>query len=278
MFDLPRLCDETFVRYVDFHDATPSTNDLAMRWAVAESLELPVLVLAETQTAGRGRGGNRWWSARGGLTFSLVLEPAEDVLPPQRWPLVSLVTALAVREALQTMVPAAECGAKWPNDLYLGGRKVGGILIESVLRRPPRIVIGIGINLNNSLAAAPAELQATASALCDAAGRELDATDALVGILQSIERWFDKFSDPAFPLAELWRPHCVLRGRVVRIENGTRQVVGVCQGIADDGALLVQTESELQRCHTGTVTAVDGIRPGAALRAQDCRPDGIADQ
>ena len=92
MFDLPRLLAETFVRRLEFHEELPSTNDLALRLAGDESSETPLLVLANRQTAGRGRGVNRWWSNDGALTFTLVGDFV-DPQSPQRWPQISLVTA-----------------------------------------------------------------------------------------------------------------------------------------------------------------------------------------
>src|SRR5438034_451345 len=99
--------------------------------------------------AGRGRGTNRWWSADGALTFSLVLEAPQERLPMSRWPQVALVAGVAVCEALERMAPRAEMRVKWPNDVYLAGRKICGILSESVPARRDRIVVGIGVNVNN---------------------------------------------------------------------------------------------------------------------------------
>src|SRR5262245_30735712 len=130
MFDLGRIESCGLVARIDYHESIGSTSDRAIELGVLDESELPLLVLAESQTAGRGRGVNRWWSAEGALTFSLVLQAPCERLPPDRWPQVALVAGVAVCEALEGLVPQAEVRVKWPNDVYLGSGKVCGILCE----------------------------------------------------------------------------------------------------------------------------------------------------
>jgi biotin-(acetyl-CoA carboxylase) ligase len=150
MFDLARLSASGLVAGIDFHESLGSTSDRALGLAAEGAIALPHLVLAQRQTAGRGRGANRWWAADGALTFSLVLAAPPDRLPPDRWPQVALVAGLAVCDALRSLAPAAELRVKWPNDVFLAGRKVCGILSESVPGWRDRLVVGIGVNVNNS--------------------------------------------------------------------------------------------------------------------------------
>src|SRR5438093_8998371 len=100
MFDLGRIESCGLVARIDYHESIGSTSDRAMELGALDEAELPLLVLAERQTAGRGRGTNRWWSDEGALTFSLVLEASHQRLPPTRWPQVALMAGLAVCEAL----------------------------------------------------------------------------------------------------------------------------------------------------------------------------------
>src|SRR5207247_1705002 len=127
--------------------------------------------LTERQTAGRGRGSNRWWTADGALTFSLVLEAPPDRLPPSRWPQVALVAGIAVCEALQTPAPRAALRVKWPNDVYLADGKICGILSESIPGWRDRLVVGIGVNVNNRVKSGPkSNVQSPKSYIADDLG------------------------------------------------------------------------------------------------------------
>lgn len=251
IIDPLRVERETFVAEADVHAELGSTNDHALRLAPTAA-RLPRLIVASRQTAGRGRGANRWWAEAGALTFSLLLDVPR--LPLERWPQVSLAVGGAVCGAIATMVPAADVRLKWPNDVYVDGRKAGGILLEV----PPapaagRIVIGIGLNVNNSLSGAPPEVRARAVSLRNIRGTPLDLTDVLIAVLRGIERDLALLgdSDPALPAR--WRRLCLLSGRSVAIYNGGRAVAGTCLGIDDDGALLLQTEAGPRRFLGGVV-------------------------
>src|SRR5262249_38308999 len=137
------------VARIDYHESIGSTSDRAMEIGALDETALPLLVVAEQQTAGRGRGADRWWSAKRALTVSLVLDAPHDRLPADRWPQVALLAGVAVCEALQGLAPRAELRVKWPNDVYLADGKVGGILCESIAGMSDRLVVGIGVNVNN---------------------------------------------------------------------------------------------------------------------------------
>lgn len=257
MLNLARLESSGIVAQIEFHAEIGSTNDRASQLAGAE-LQLPLLVIADRQTAGRGRGANRWWSAPGALTFSLLVESAAASVQPTQWPQLSLTAGLAVCEALQALLPQQLWGVKWPNDVYLGGptglQKVCGILIESPSARRGRLIIGIGINVNNSFAAAPEELRERATALCDVAGRSFDRTDVLLQVIHSLHRRWGMLGILGFgALADDWRRYCILQGQTVTLEQGGERVVGLCQSIDDDGALVLQTPTERRRCIAGTI-------------------------
>ena len=147
--DVPRLLAESCLRRADWLDQIDSTNDHALLLANQPEIESPWLIGAERQTAGRGRGANRWWGAEGSLLFSLLIDMPKMGLVSADWPRFSLITGLAAAETLASMVSSAVVGLKWPNDVWLGRRKVGGILIEQSDRFPERLVIGVGLNVNN---------------------------------------------------------------------------------------------------------------------------------
>ena len=128
--DLNRITGSTFVKRVEFHQAIDSTNNRALQVARTAEYESPLLVLAESQTQGRGRGTNLWWAQPGALTFSLLIKTDQAQLPPDRWPQVSLTAGLAVCEAIEEFVGEPAIQLKWPNDVYVRQRKACGILIE----------------------------------------------------------------------------------------------------------------------------------------------------
>lgn len=257
-FDLQRIHSQGIVRSIECHSALASTSDRALELAGREVLDTPLLVLAEVQTGGRGRGTNRWWAGPGALTFSLVLEAERIRVPPERWPKLALTAGLAVSDAISEFVPGAAIGLKWPNDVYLRGKKISGILVEVPSSRSGRVVLGIGINVNNSLSAAPPELRAGATSLIDEAERRFDLTDVLAAILGRLDREFASLAAADVDLSERWRASCLLEGQPLAVTTGAERVEGVCTGVDRDGALLVSTTAGLRRIYSGTVTLLNG--------------------
>ena len=276
-----RICRNTFVRYVEIHDELGSTNDRATELARDPQLELPALVLARRQTAGRGRGSNVWWSAEGALTFSLVIEPQEFGVSVANWPQLSLAVAVAVCDTIGEQVrrgvrrdeggdAPARWGAcesertrrvavKWPNDVMVDDAKVCGILIESPAggaAANSRLVIGIGINVNNSWRKAPHDLPVPGTALCDVTGRAHDAADVLITTLQQLEFRLRQLGGNAPELQHSWRECSWLTGHRVEVQSSGTPIYGECAGIADDGALLVQTAAGVKRFISATVRRI----------------------
>jgi BirA family biotin operon repressor/biotin-[acetyl-CoA-carboxylase] ligase len=256
LFDLPRLRSESFVRHVEHHAELASTNTRALELTEREEYELPVLVLCDHQMEGRGRGSNRWWSGEGALTFSLLIDAARWNLPADRHPRVSLATGVAVCEAVQATLPANSVGLKWPNDVHLDGRKACGILVETP-PRSGRLVVGVGLNVNNSLADAPDEVRARATSLADAAGVSFEPTEVLLAVLRQIERNLHLLATDEAALAEKWSALSVLTGRSVELTLGSRSVRGRCLGISQDGALLLNAAAGQERFYAGVVARFD---------------------
>lgn len=253
LFDVQRIEAETFVAEVAYREALPSTNDWALELARESGHRLPLLALAARQTQGRGRGANRWWSAAGALTFSLLLDtrqvlPAARMLPP-----LSLVSGLSVCEALASMLPGREVRLKWPNDILLDGGKVCGILVESPASPPDRCVVGIGINVNNSFCTAPDDVRRRAISLADATGASWNLTSVLVAVLRQLELRVADFASDRLRLGTACRPWCALTGRSVTVAAGKQRIEGVCRGIDDDGALVVWTPVDERRLVSGVV-------------------------
>ena len=248
---LCRLSDSA--QRIEFHQSLPSTNDRAAALASEEFLACPALVIAAEQTAGRGRGGNRWWSSGGGLMFSLVL-PASAAKSVPNWSGYSLIAGLAICEALAEESPAANFTVKWPNDVYANERKICGILIESPAQARGRLIVGIGVNVNNSFRAAPAELAQSAVALCDLDDQARDLTRVLLASLARLDAHWRALNEAGFAaLRGAWEERSLLTGRTVTLQSGAKQYVGRCLGIADDGSLVLQTEAGRQSFAAGSI-------------------------
>jgi BirA family transcriptional regulator, biotin operon repressor / biotin---[acetyl-CoA-carboxylase] ligase len=270
VFDLSRIFAAGLVARIDYHDSVGSTSDRALALGAIGETDLPLLVLAGRQTAGRGRGTNRWWTTEGALTFSLVLGAPRDQLPPSRWPQVALIGGLAVCEALESLAPAADLCVKWPNDVYLGGRKIAGILSESIPGWRDRLVVGIGVNVSNRVQGSGDRSQETgdgeqrtgliATSLIEQDGVQRNLTDVLLAVLDEFDRrWRELLVGRFDEVARAYRQRCLLTEKTVTIEQpGGRTVVGRCQGIDETGALVVQNEAGVELVFSGTVARWDG--------------------
>jgi BirA family biotin operon repressor/biotin-[acetyl-CoA-carboxylase] ligase len=253
-FDLDRIKDDTDICHVEYHDTLPSTNLTAVQLLGPLLDNTPALVLTSNQSAGRGRKGNAWWSSGGALTFSWVVDAASLPVAAERRPMVSLAAGLAVRDALTELLPNCPFVLKWPNDVLIGDRKICGILVEqhSVDQRQG-VIIGIGVNVNNSLLQAPSEISQRATSLYDIEGRSFDLNAVLVTILNRLSfRITQLTSQPRLALAETNR-HNVLTGRIVTLQVSEATITGVCVGVDDEGQLVLQSERQLHRCASGIV-------------------------
>ncbi len=254
--DQHRLLCETFLAGIEPHLEIASTNDRALELCADSDQQTPWLVITQRQTAGRGRGSNRWWSEGDSLLCSVIIDTVKLNLPKATWPRISLCAGAAMCDMLARNVagwPHVTVGLKWPNDVWLSGRKVCGILVEVPPQPRGRLVIGVGLNVNNSLATAPLELQTIATSLCDASGTEHDVSTLLIDWLQQFEADLKNLAAEDASLAERCRNRCVLTGRVVSLDTGGQLATGECLGIADDGALRLRLITGERRFYGGTI-------------------------
>ncbi len=265
--DSSRLRADGLARHVEVYDQLASTNDCAAELAREAAIPLPALVVARLQTAGRGRGRNTWWAADGALTFSLLIEPAALGIATARWPQVSLAVAAAVCEAVESQIdsanpqsairnPQSRLGVKWPNDVLIGDRKVCGILIESPGGPAPakdRLVIGVGVNVNNSWASAPLTAGPCGTALCDVTGRQYDVETILLDVLAAISRRLAQLANDDPRLPGDWQRLNLLAGREISVATDGRTTAGTCVEIAADGALVVATPTGPRCLYSGSV-------------------------
>lgn len=256
--DRNRLTSTTFLKRVEYFPTLVSTNDHALRLTAEPHLETPLIVIAREQTAGRGRGSNHWWSADGALTFSIVIEPALLDLAQNLWPRVAVVTGMTLCDAIQRIAPQLNTGLKWPNDVWLNQKKVAGILVEvppAAYPIPPRLVIGIGINLNNTWKNAPLEIRDKGTTLADLLEKKVLPGEILVDLMQRFEHNLRLLAHAPQLLAPRWQSLSVLTGKIVEIRQGDRLIKGSCTGIAEDGGLMLENGSVSTTIYGGTVVS-----------------------
>ena len=244
-----------FGRSVLFLSEVGSTNDVAKQWAGHGAAEGTVVV-AEAQTRGRGRQGRRWASIPGkSLLFSLILRPP---FPPQGWPLITLATAVAVARTCESF--GIGVGIKWPNDLVVQGRKLCGILAETVPGKDKMtpVVVGIGVNLTQTRKDFPRELRRIATSLFLVSGRRIVRHRFLQKLLLELERAYEHLSErDAQGILSEWRRRSVTLGKQVRVEQTTGILAGIAMDIDRSGALLVKTpKGRLEKVFSGDVVMV----------------------
>ncbi len=249
--ELARLAGATFVADVEYHDVIGSTNDRAKDLAQQGAPRLPLLVIAQRQTAGRGRGENRWWTGPGSLALSVLVDLGTFGVAGTHTPLVALAAGIAVVGAVGWCVPGHCLGLQWPNDVYLAGRKLAGILVESASRGLH--VVGIGINANNTACEAPPELRSRLTTLRDQTGRFHDPLAIVHRLLQGLETWLGRLGKTPHYVGRRADELCVQRGQVVCVRHPEGIAEGVCMGIAADGALVLQTVAGQQAFYAGSV-------------------------
>ncbi len=237
-------------------DSLPSTNLEAAKRALDGAPE-GLVVVADEQTAGRGRLGRHWASPKGaGLYFSVVLRPDLD---PARWPLITFAAALAVHDAV-----LEHCGLttdiKWPNDIMAFDKKLCGILAETVdTKMGGPLVLGIGLNLSST--SFSEELSQTATSLESLTGKTPNREVVLQAILVSFQKRYAELRG-----AEGWRRvinewskrSSYAFGKRIRVENEHENFEGTSRGLESDGALRLETESgQIRIVRAGDVTIVN---------------------
>lgn len=238
---LPQLTRSGWLRSIHWLSEVDSTNRHAKLLAEDRRQALPALVVAKTQTGGRGRRGRSWFSDSGTLTFSILLAIPESEIPRDRWPQLALVSGLAVCDVVAEIVDPAEVRLKWPNDVYIDGGKVAGVLIETAGRDNDRVVIGIGLNVATDLSQAPAEVQQRARSIRDFVDMPIDRFTVLPEIIDRIAERIEQWKIEPAAIATAFSQVCLLTGRELTIDTAGQQVAGRCDGIDSDGQLKLHT-------------------------------------
>jgi BirA family biotin operon repressor/biotin-[acetyl-CoA-carboxylase] ligase len=234
----PYLQTEWLGREFRYLPEVDSTNIAAKNWAT-EGAPNGAIVAADLQTSGRGRLGRAWSSPPGtGIWFSIVLRP---LISPDRAPQITLTTAVGVAAALREL--GYDAGIKWPNDIYIGGRKVCGMLTEmhGSMESVEWVVPGIGINcLTKDF---PPEIAETATSLALASDKPVIRAQVAAAIFNKLEQYYTVLYEQGFAeIRKEWLANNITLGKRVKITTLTETMFGEAIDMQEDGSLLVKKE------------------------------------
>ncbi len=250
------LATQRIGRHIQCAVETDSTNLHAYRWA-EEGAEEGAVVVADSQTAGKGRLGRSWESPAGvNLYCSVILRPA--ILPVEATQITFLSAVAVVRtiEAVTGLIPQI----KWPNDILVHGKKVAGLLNEMSAETDGVrfVIVGIGININMRSDQFPGDLRYPATSLLLAGAGVVSRVAVARALFTHLDVLYDEYRTRGFGrIREEWLSRSAFQGRMVRVDSGDDSVEGVVTGIADDGALLLDRgQGSVERIVSGDVAAL----------------------
>lgn len=243
----------TFGRAIQLLDQVETTQEEA-RSLAEEGAPSGTLVIAEEQTTGRGRRGNPWFSpARKGIWMSMILRPN---CPLSFAPQLTLLAAVAVCRAVRRLT-GVEAGIKWPNDLLVSGRKICGILIESVGEDGmiKYCIVGIGIDVNMDASDIPAELTDIVTSLKMESGKEINRATLIASVMNELEDLFELYVEEGFtPIGQLWQELSVTIGKRIKVITPQGEKSGVAIALENSGALkMMDDHGEMHTIYSGEV-------------------------
>jgi BirA family transcriptional regulator, biotin operon repressor / biotin---[acetyl-CoA-carboxylase] ligase len=220
-------------------DSVSSTQDYAKRLA-GEGAPEGTVVVARTQDQGRGRLVRRWLSPEGGLWFSMILRPA---CRPSQVAGLTLLAAVSIAEAVNAKT-GVKAGIKWPNDILVGNKKLGGILTEmkTEMNVIDYVALGVGLNVNVDTVNFPHDLLMPATSLKEETGQELDIDEILDVCLENLTSDYGLFLSNFDDVMSRWKALSLVLGRRVIVAQPGRQIAGTAFDIDNDGALLVRDD------------------------------------
>jgi len=243
-----QLSTQRIGKQVIILEETGSTNKDAMAQAEAGAAE-GLVIFANKQINGKGRLGRTWHTMPDSLAASVLLRPD---LPPEQVPQLSLLTAVALHDALSNYCP--DIRIKWPNDLLYHGAKVAGILTE--MRAEPgrvhAVVLGFGINLAAPNDGWPTDIDKPATDLASISHTKISKSKLATAILNALDFWYDTWLKEGFtPVHRAWWQAHAASGAKVSVYDGRQYIEGIASALDDDGALLLETASGTQRIIAG---------------------------
>lgn len=224
---------------IHYHETVDSTQKIAQRLGFENAPEGTV-VIAEEQVGGRGRLNRVWHSPKStGVWMSIILRPN---LPIPKTPQLTLLTAVAIVQAIDDCT-GVEAHIKWPNDVLVNGKKITGILTElqAEADRVHSVIIGIGINVNQTKSDFPQELQSLATSLLIENGEPINRAELIRAVFNRMEKLYNLYLDKGFePIKLLWESYAISIGKTITARTFTGSISGKTLGITDDGVLKIE--------------------------------------
>jgi len=255
--EIQRGLSTTYIgKKIFYFSELESTNIIAKEKALhrREAIDEGIIIIAEKQSAGKGRLGRKWFSPAGGIWLSIILYPQ---LPPSYIPRITLMTAVAAVKAIE-ICTQIKSQIKWPNDILINEKKVCGILTEmsAELDIINWVVVGIGINANIDHQKFPENIQANTISLKEVSGKEVLRVKLVQTFLQEFEKYYDKLKRKEFlSVLEEWKlySHTLMR-KMIKVDMGERIITGEAVDINEEGALILKKEDgELIKIISGTI-------------------------
>ncbi|WP_404329094.1 biotin--[acetyl-CoA-carboxylase] ligase [Mesobacillus maritimus] len=240
-------------RGIHYEEEVDSTQKIAHRLATEGAAEGTVIV-AEEQLLGRGRLDRKWHSPKySGIWMSIILRPN---LPMQKAPQLTLVTAVAVVQAIEEVTGLLP-QIKWPNDILISGKKVTGILTEmqADADRINAIIVGIGINVNQKRDDFPEEIQQIATSLAAESGQNISRARLMQEVFARLEKLYQTYlKDGFFPIKLLWESYALSIGKEIIARTVTGDIYGKALGITEDGVLNIQqADGEIRQVYSADI-------------------------
>ncbi|HYA89062.1 MAG TPA: biotin--[acetyl-CoA-carboxylase] ligase [Nitrospirota bacterium] len=231
-----------------------STNTRAMEMA-SDNAHAGTVVIAETQTGGKGRLGRKWISPKGNLYFSVILRPE---IPLHKAPLITLMGAVAVASAIRKACNV-HAVIKWPNDVLISGKKVCGLLTEMSAEqdRIRHIVLGIGVDVNMDLDVLPTDVRMMTTSLLSETNKKINRTALLREILRELDHWYQVFLHDSADMLKAWENLNMTIGSRIAVSGAGDVLEGLAQGVDTEGRLIVKLDDGTTRTvAAGDVTIV----------------------
>jgi BirA family biotin operon repressor/biotin-[acetyl-CoA-carboxylase] ligase len=257
MRSVESLIVNAVVRSADYCKTTESTNTKALldvRNGNIEETLLPKCYLADGQTAGRGRHGRSWQSDGGTLTFSLVMKRCVSDL--RQTQLLPLAVGLGVARFIDFEYAPLQSKLKWPNDVNLGGGKVAGVLLETSGDSPGLTVVGVGVNVSSEPGLEINSQGISSRSLSQVVGRQINRYDVFASLVESIVNTVSESQIAAESIVDDFRRRCLLTGQQISFQHQNQKCFGTCQGISEEGTLLVNTAQGVQSISSGEARLV----------------------
>ena len=228
-----------------------STQEIAEQLA-RDGAAHGTVVIAESQSAGHGRLGREWFSPPGvNLYVTVVLRPR---MAAHQVPIIGLVAGVAMAEAVEIVAPGLP-GLKWPNDLWLRGKKAGGIIAQLLSGAPPCVLLGVGLNLNLRPEQVPAQLRDIATSTLIETGKVCDRVKLAATLFAHLDERLHQLQELGFaPIASVWERYSILTGKRITVFDGQTRYSGMVKGIDTNGALLLVEGANVVRILSGDVT------------------------